>query len=150
MSRRARASRTWPAVVAAIALATAACAGDDRRPAAAARPLAAAAATAPTAGPSPTSPPPAPGLLDRIAVLGASVSAGLAAQPVATSLRAGLPADAAVLDQASVLFFQDPFVNGRAQVDAALAHRPTLVLALDFLFRVAGRRLFYWADTSKR
>ena len=81
-------------------------------------------------------------LFDRVAVLGASVSAGLAAPPVAASIKAGLPADAAVLDVASVLFFQDPFANGRAQVDAALAHRPTVVVALDFLF------WFAYADAS--
>ena len=85
------------------------------------------------------------GVADRAhrgAGLGASVSAGLAAPPVAASIKAGLPADAAVLDVASVLFFQDPFANGRAQVDAALAHRPTVVVALDFLF------WFAYADAS--
>jgi hypothetical protein len=73
-------------------------------------------------------------LLDRVAVIGASVSAGFASPSLATSLRAGLPATADVLDAASVAFFRDPFANGRAAVDAARAHRPTLTLALDFLF----------------
>ncbi|HVV86805.1 MAG TPA: hypothetical protein VHE35_27395 [Kofleriaceae bacterium] len=62
------------------------------------------------------------------------MSAGLAAPPIATSLRAGLPASADVLDAASITFFRDPFANGKAEVDAAIADRPTLTLALDFLF----------------
>jgi hypothetical protein len=73
-------------------------------------------------------------LLDRVAVVGASLSAGLAAPPIATTLRAGLRADTAVLDVSSITFFQAPLANGRAQVDAAIAHRPSLTLALDFLF----------------
>ena len=123
------------ALIAAIAIgaAVSGCAGgNDRR---------ASHAGAATATPAPRAPlalaaVEAPGahLLDRVVVLGASVSAGLAARPIASSLSAGLAPDAAVLDAASVMFFQDPFGNGRAAVDLAIGHRPTLVLALDFLF----------------
>lgn len=123
------------ALIAALAIGAAVggCAGgDDRRGGraqVAATPTPRAALTVPAAVAAPGA-----HLLDRVAVLGASVSAGFAAPPVATSLRAGLAPDAAVLDASSVMFFQDPFGNGRAAVDAVIAHRPTLVLALDFLF----------------
>lgn len=86
---------------------------------------------APTVAPTPAA---GPGPFARVAVLGASVSAGFAAPPIATTLDAGLPAEADVLDTASVMFFRDPDGNGAAAVEAALAHRPTLVIALDFLF----------------
>jgi|JI10StandDraft_1071094.scaffolds.fasta_scaffold03614_8 hypothetical protein len=146
MNRRGRAALALLA-----ALVAAGCGGEERRGGRGGGPTTKAGASTPTAAAAdhaaapaldPAAAAPSAHLFDRVAVLGASVSAGLAAPPVATSIKAGLPADAAVLDVASVLFFQDPFANGRAQVDAALAHRPTVVVALDFLF------WFAYADAS--
>jgi len=76
--------------------------------------------------------PPAP-ILARPFVVGASVSAGFAAPRIAEVLRGALPG-ATVGDAANVMFFRDADRAGRAQIDAALAARPSLVVAVDFLF----------------
>jgi hypothetical protein len=133
--------------LALVALTLAACSARPATPASgsgSASASASASASLDSARPEPVRPErrPSAELLDRVAVIGASVSAGLAAPPIAASLRAGLPATADVLDAASVFFFQDPFANGEAQVAAAAAHRPTLTLAVDFLF------WFAYASTS--
>ncbi len=121
------------ALIATLALAI----GCGQRPSAPAGTASEVPATAPPATPPPpTAAPPTapPAVLSRIAVLGASVSGGFAAPPIATTLRAGLPPSAEVLDQASVMFFRDPPGNGAAAVEAAIAHRATLTIAVDFLF----------------
>jgi hypothetical protein len=124
-------SRARAAACALIVAACTGCGGEERR---ALRTLAPPAE--PDGAPAPAAADAQRGahLLDRIAIVGASLSAGVAAPSIATSLRADLPADADVLDAASVTFFQDPFASGAAAVAAARAHRPTLTVALDFLF----------------
>ncbi len=74
-----------------------------------------------------------PHLFDRIAVLGASVSAGFSSPRVGVALQAALPSSA-ITDAADLWMFSDPLVKGAAQVDAALAAKPTMVVAIDFLF----------------
>lgn len=82
-------------------------------------------------------------LLARVAVLGASASAGFnlereLGEP--RSLAQLLPellvggARGEVLDGADTLMFLDPPARGAVQIERTLAFRPTAVLALDFLF----------------
>ena len=88
------------------------------------------ASTAPTASaPAPAPVPPWP----RIAVLGASMSAGFGGTPLAEAFAAAAPG-ATIDDEASVFVFQDAPARGREQVDAALVTPPQLVVAIDFLF----------------
>ena len=77
-----------------------------------------------------------PGLFDRIAVIGASASAGFGLE-----VRLGGVVEAAlgdraveVLDAGDALFFTSPASRGQAAMEQALAFEPTLVLALDFPF----------------
>lgn len=91
---------------------------------------------------------PTPGTpLDRVVVLGASVSAGagnaaelevrrdvgLGTFLAATYAKEPEP-PAAPTDLGSVYFFADPRANGAKQVEQALEAEPTVVVALDFLF----------------
>lgn len=83
-------------------------------------------------------------LTSRIAVLGASLSAGtgnsvelVTPKDVALGrfLACVLPPEGVALqDLGDMWFFMDPVAKGPKQVDAALATSPTLVVALDFLF----------------
>ncbi len=75
-------------------------------------------------------------LFDRVAVLGASVSAGFASPRVAVELRAAIDQDRKVvmLDRADVWMFRDVWTRGAEQVDASVAFKPTVTIALDFLF----------------
>lgn len=90
----------------------------------------------------PTRPEPAR-LLERVAVLGASASAGFnlerelgerrsLAQLLPVLLVGGAPT--AVLDGADPLMFLDPAARGAVQIERTLVFEPTAVLALDFLF----------------
>lgn len=104
--------------------------------------LAACAATTPApVAPSPTPAAPAalaapapvaPVMVDRVAVVGASVSAGFTAPRVAAAITAA--GGAVVADAADLWMFQDPDRNGAAQVAAAVAASPSVVVAIDFLF----------------
>jgi len=101
-----------------------------------------------TAGPAPapiaprpvapnvTAPRPAPAppavTVDRVAVIGASVSAGFTAPRVAAAITAA--GGVVVADAADLWMFRDPDGNGAAQVATAAAAEPTLVVAIDFLF----------------
>jgi hypothetical protein len=76
--------------------------------------------------------------LARVAVIGASVSAGFTAPRVADMLtRAGATV---VADAADVWMFQHPDDNGAAQVATARAAQPTITIAVDFLFWFAYQR----------
>lgn len=88
----------------------------------------AALACATPAPPAPAAPP------ARIAVMGASVSAGFMAPRLAVALDHHLAAPHQMIDVADQLMFQAPERIGRAQVDRALAAAPTHVVAADFLF----------------
>jgi lysophospholipase L1-like esterase len=74
--------------------------------------------------------------LSRVAIIGASVSEGFQAeQGWQVAFAASLARESKVVDNsATSMFFMDPQANGAPQVDAALAAKPTLVLAVDFLF----------------
>lgn len=88
-------------------------------------------------------PAPAPiAALERIAVIGASVSDGFllpnevdAMITVADVLRAAVrqPIDLPYR-KSNMLFFRDPVQYGTRYVEEALAHDPTLVVGVDFLF----------------
>ena len=78
----------------------------------------------------------------RIVLLGASATAGMI-DPAATNFLCGLAPylEAALLvphdpvrSVASRLFFFGPQRSGQAQIAKALAHEPTLVIGIDFLF----------------
>jgi hypothetical protein len=82
-------------------------------------------ATAPVAGPA----------LDtaRIAIVGASVSAGFGGAPFGEVFQAA--AKGSVVESAANLFlFRDPIAGSKEQIDKALAFRATTVIAIDFLF----------------
>lgn len=104
--------------------------------------LAAACGTAPApprAGGSthaePAPPPrPAPALpLDRIAIVGASVSAGFGGAPFGEAFAAAAPRSQ-VESFANLMLFRDPIGDSRFQIDRAMAFRPTALFAIDFLF----------------
>lgn len=100
--------------------------------------IAALALFGPPLDPAPETPP----VLRRVAVLGASLSDGFllpleadcmptAAEILEAALEPPLPPP---LRRTSSLFFLRPELTGRAYVDRAVSFRPTLVVALDFLF----------------
>jgi hypothetical protein len=103
--------------------------------------LAAACGTAPApprAGGSthaePAPPRPAPALpLDRIAIVGASVSAGFGGAPFGEAFAAAAPRSQ-VESFANLMLFRDPIGDSRLQIDRAIAFRPTALFAIDFLF----------------
>lgn len=75
--------------------------------------------------------------LEHVAVVGASMSAGLrSGTDFARVFQASLAApDKKRVDQYSKrFFFSAPLESGKTQIDAALKGEPTLVLAVDFLF----------------
>ena len=105
-------------------------------PAPAPAPIAAAAPAPPTAAPDRWRDVDPARLWQRVAVVGASVSAGFAAPRVADRVRGSLAAidDDVVLDAANLHMVRDPWGDGARQVDAAIGHHAILVLAIAFLF----------------
>jgi hypothetical protein len=95
---------------------------------------AAPAATPPTAA--------APRTVERVSVLGASLSAGFGLQPeigapvwIGDLVHVAIePPPAQVKNHSSLLFFANPRGMGAEAVQRAQAEDPTLVLALDYLF----------------
>lgn len=77
--------------------------------------------------------------LERVAVIGASVSAGFAAPRVAVAITDAMREPREILDVASVWMFRDVYTDGARQVDAAIVYAPTVTVALDFLFWYAYR-----------
>lgn len=69
----------------------------------------------------------------RIAVIGASVSAGFGGMSVANEMKAAA-SDARVFDAARLDMYQDALTIGPNEVRQALDSQPDLVIALDFLF----------------
>ncbi|MDP6538194.1 MAG: hypothetical protein QF903_06180 [Planctomycetota bacterium] len=83
----------------------------------------------------------APSPFERVAVIGASASAGFGlSSELEASVRLGevlaclLPEEAAVSDHGTAAFFRDPGAYGERLVTSAIAERPTLVVGVDFLF----------------
>lgn len=72
--------------------------------------------------------------LERVAVLGASVSAGFGSERLGALLDRSIVGAHEVRDLADLRMFRVAGVSARRQVDAAVAFRPTLVVAVDFLF----------------
>ncbi len=87
-----------------------------------------------TPEPAPRTERTAPALpLDRIAIVGASVSAGFGGVPFGEAFTAA--ARRSVIEsEADVMLFKDPIGNQRHQIDAAIAFHATTIVALDFLF----------------
>ena len=85
---------------------------------------------------------PTPPVLERIVVAGASVSGGFGLhRDVGGPLTFGQVLDAAitaphgvVANRADLLFSRAPDGVGRLMMDSVIAARPTLVVAIDFLF----------------
>ncbi len=75
---------------------------------------------------------PPPTSVARVAVIGASVSAGFSAPRIADAVASA--GAGAVIDRADVWMFRDPPGRGATQVAEIRAAQPTLVLAVDFLF----------------
>jgi hypothetical protein len=69
----------------------------------------------------------------RIAVVGASVSAGFGGTPLADALTAAVPG-ATITGAANVFMFRDAVADGATQIDDALRANPDLVVGIDFLF----------------
>lgn len=98
--------------------------------------------TAPAQGSTPAAEAPAPKAIDRISVLGASLSEGYGLEPeIGAPVWLGTLVDVAVLPEhrparhrSNLLFFVDPRGAATESVQEALADEPTLVVALDFLF----------------
>lgn len=90
--------------------------------------------------------------LERVVVLGASASAGVSflegSKPIAPYLETMTgAAPGAYTNLASELFFMAPEERGEAQAQQAAASKPTLVVAVDFLFWFGYGRL---ADDAAR
>lgn len=71
--------------------------------------------------------------LDRIAIVGASVSVGFGGTPFGEAFAAAAPR-AQVESFANLYLFRDPIGDSRAQIDRALAFAPRALFAIDFLF----------------
>ena len=86
--------------------------------------------------------------LDRIAIVGASISAGFGGTPFGEAFTAGAPrsrVDAA----ANVMLFRDPLGDIRRQVAQAKAFNATTVVAVDLLFwTVYGSSDRAWHDAG--
>jgi hypothetical protein len=79
--------------------------------------------------------------LRRVVVVGASLSQGYGLEAAGTKITLTDVVEASlrvphdpVRSKASLLFFTSPVATGKAQIDAATAEKPTLVVGLDFLF----------------
>lgn len=84
-------------------------------------------------------PPPGPApeptvSFERVAILGASVSFGMAGGPLDQILEGRVAGASAIANFADLYTFMQPLGRLRAQIDAARAFRPSAVLALDALF----------------
>jgi len=80
-------------------------------------------------------------LLRHVVVVGASLSHGYGLEDSGTKLTLADVVEASlrvphepVRSKTSLLFFTSPLQTGKAQVEAAVAEKPTLVVGLDFLF----------------
>lgn len=71
--------------------------------------------------------------LDRIAIVGASVSVGFGGTAFADAFAAAAPRSR-VESYAELMMFRDPIGSGGLQIERALALRPTALIAIDFLF----------------
>lgn len=71
--------------------------------------------------------------LDRIAIVGASVSDGLGGTPFGEAFAAAAPRSA-VESAANVMLFRDPIGETRRQVERAMAFRATTIVGLDLMF----------------
>jgi len=74
-------------------------------------------------------------LLDRVGVVGASMSRGFDAGVILPQiLDVILPQPHAIVDRSDLLFSLDPAGKGKKAIDAIKDHKPTILIALDFLF----------------
>jgi hypothetical protein len=71
--------------------------------------------------------------LERIAVVGASMSAGFGGMPFGDAFANAAPRSQ-IEAAANVMLFQDPIGESRLQIERAIAFRATTIVALDFLF----------------
>jgi hypothetical protein len=71
--------------------------------------------------------------VDRIGVVGASISAGFGGTPFADAFRAGAKGSA-VESWANVMLFRDPIGETQLQLGKAIAFKATTVVAIDLLF----------------
>jgi hypothetical protein len=71
--------------------------------------------------------------LERIAIVGASVSAGFGGLPFGDAFTAAAKRSA-IESEADVMLFRDPIANQRRQIDRAIAFKASTIVALDFLF----------------
>lgn len=114
--------------------------------------------TAPADGPATVAKAPAP--LEKVAVLGASVSAGMGLDPSAdpfsgaeSKVRLASVIEASILgahqplaDESSLLFFTAPEPMAKQTVKDAADAKPTMVVALDYLFWLG----YGFGDEAKR
>jgi hypothetical protein len=91
-------------------------------------------ASAPAPEPAPPRAPAGPALpVERIAIVGASVSGGFGGTPFGEAFAAAAPRSR-VESFANVMLFRDPIGDSRAQIDRAIELAPTALFAIDFLF----------------
>jgi hypothetical protein len=70
---------------------------------------------------------------DRIAIVGASISAGFGGTPLGDAFTAAAKRST-IESEANLMMFRDPIGDTRNQIDRAIAFHPTTVVAIDFLF----------------
>ncbi len=71
---------------------------------------------------------------DRVAVMGASMSAGFGGAPVGELLDDLITVEHDVTSVADTFFYSSPFEKGRTQIDRVIEMKPSAVIALDTLF----------------
>lgn len=71
---------------------------------------------------------------ERVAVIGASLSAGFGGLQISTALDGAITGEHQNINLASVFFFKSPNENGRNQIDQAIEQNATVIFALDILF----------------
>jgi hypothetical protein len=90
----------------------------------------------------------ATGPFARIAIVGASVSAGFGGTPFGDAFAAAAPRSA-VQSSANVMLFKDPIGDTHRQLGEATAFKPSIVIAVDLLFwDVYGGGDAAWHDNA--
>lgn len=86
--------------------------------------------------------------LERISIVGGSVSVGVGGTPFGEAFAAAA-FGSIVTSHADLFFFRDVFGSSTAQIDAAISDAPTTLVAIDFLFwDIYSQRDPAWRDRA--
>lgn len=71
---------------------------------------------------------------ERVAVVGASLSAGFGGLALSSAFEEAIAGEHEVFPIASTFFFRSPNANGKAHIDQAIAAKASVIVAVDLLF----------------